>query len=265
VRLRYLLRPGWLAATALVLIFAAACFTLLAPWQFHRHAERDATNDALQASFSAAPVPLDAAPAEWRLASLRGSYLASGETLARLRTVLGEPAFEVLVPFRLTDGSVVLINRGFVRPNERSQAPDYPAPPAGIVDLVARVRADERDAERREAFTEDGRRQVYAIDSQTVARATGLAIRPGYLRLEPGSPGVLEPLPLPQLESGPYLAYALQWIAFGAMALLGWAYFSWREIRTGGALAEPRSQRKSVAQRIADEEAAERAAAEHPV
>lgn len=265
MRLRYLLRPGWLAVTALVLIFAVACFALLAPWQFRRHEERSATNDALHASFTAAPVPLDTGPGEWRLATLRGSYLPDAEAVARLRTVLGEPAFEVLTPFRLTDGSVVLVDRGFVRPDERSRASGFAAPPAGTVDLVARVRGDERDPQGREAFTEDGRRQVYAVDSQTVARAAGLTIRPGYLRLEPGSPGVLGALPLPQLESGPFLSYALQWIAFGVMALLGWTYFSWREIKPGGALARPNDQRpkrRSIAQQIAEEEAAERAAAE---
>jgi cytochrome oxidase assembly protein ShyY1 len=266
VRLRFLLRPGWLLVTAVVLIFAIACFAVLAPWQFRRHDERGATNAALAGSFTAAPVPLGPAPPpEWRLVTLSGSYLPEGETLARLRTVQGEPAFEVLTPFRLTDGSVVLVDRGYVRPDERSRPPAYPAPPAGRVDLVARIRVDEADPERREAFTEAGRRQVYAIDSGTVARATGLTIRPGYLRLEPGSPGVLGALPLPQLEAGPFLSYALQWIAFGVMALLGWAYFSWREIRPGGVLAEPRPQRtgrRSVAQQIAEEEAAERAAAD---
>ncbi|HEV2779576.1 MAG TPA: SURF1 family cytochrome oxidase biogenesis protein [Actinophytocola sp.] len=259
MRLRYLLRPGWLVVTALVLIFATACFTLLAPWQFRRHEERGATNAALQSSFAAAPAPLGTVSAEWRLVTLSGSYLPEGEALARLRTVLGEPAFEVLTPFRLTDGSVVLVDRGFVRPDQQSQIPDYPAPPAGRVDLVARLRVDETDPQHRAAFTEAGRRQVYAVDSRTVAAATGLAIRPGYLQLESGSPGVLGPLPLPPLEAGPFLSYALQWLAFGTMALLGWAYFSWREIRPGGALAQPRPERgrRSVAAQIAAEEAAE--------
>jgi cytochrome oxidase assembly protein ShyY1 len=265
VRLRFLLHPGWLMVTLVVLAFAASCFTLLAPWQFRRNAERSATNAAVRASFTAPPVPLASLPpqSEWRLAELTGSY-TGGEALARLRTVDGEPAYEVLNPFRLTDGSVVLIDRGFVRPNDTAQVPDYPAPPAGEVRLVARVRSDETDPQHRPAFsdrTNGGRRQVYAIDSQTVARADGLAIRPGYLILEPGAPGVLGPLPLPELDSGPFLSYALQWLAFGIMAILGWLYFTWREIKPGGVLAEPRPARRSVAERIAEEEAAERLAA----
>jgi cytochrome oxidase assembly protein ShyY1 len=262
--LRFLLRPGWLVVTLVVLAFATACFTLLAPWQFRRHHERSATNAAVQASFTTAPAPLGSLPpgSEWRLATVTGRYVPEGEVLARLRTVLGEPAYEVLTPFRLAGGAVVLVDRGFLRPNDTSEVGDYPAPPTGEVALTARLRSDETDPEHRDAFsdfTNGGRRQVYAVDSRTVARATGLPISPGYLQLQAGSPGVLGPLPLPELDAGPFLSYALQWIAFGTMAILGWLYFTWREIRPGGVLAEPAPRRRSVAQQIADEEAAERA------
>jgi cytochrome oxidase assembly protein ShyY1 len=261
--LRFLLHPGWLLVTLLVLAFATSCFTLLAPWQFRRNAERSATNAAVTASFTAAPARLGQLDprAEWRRATLTGSYLPAGEALARLRTVQGEPAYEVLTPFQLTDGTVVLIDRGYLRPGENSQVPAYPAAPAGRVDLVARLRVDETDPGHRPAFDNHGRREVYAVDSGTVGRAAGLAIRPGYLQLEAGSPGVLSALPLPELDSGPFLSYALQWLAFGTMAILAWIYFTWREIKPGGALAEPRPEtpkRRSVAQQIAEEEAAER-------
>jgi cytochrome oxidase assembly protein ShyY1 len=252
------------------MLFAGVCYTLLAPWQFRRHEERAATNAAIRSSFSAPPVPLadlrdPAQRSEWRLVTLTGNYLPDGEVLARLRSVRGEPAFEVLTPFRMVDGRVVLIDRGFVKPVSGVRVPEYSAPPGGQVELTARLRSDEVDPEHRPAFSDastEGRRHVYAIESQTVARATGITIEPGYLRLESGAPGVLEPLPLPDLQAGPFLSYALQWIAFATMALLALGYFSWREVKPGGALAEPASarvRRKSVAELVAEEEAAERA------
>jgi len=272
VRLRLLLRPGWLALTALVLIFAGVCFTLLAPWQFGRDDERSATNDAITRAAGAAPVRIDdllpagARPGpdtEWRTVRVTGAYLTDDEVVARLRTVLGQPAAEVLTPFRLADGTIVLVDRGFVRPVQGDRAvkvPDFAAPPRGEVTLTARLRADERDPrDRGESRGEDGRRQVYAVGSGVVARATGLAVRPGYLQLADGAPGVLGALPLPELDAGPFLSYALQWITFGAMALLAWLYFTWREIRPGGVLAVPRARRVSVAQQVAAEEARERA------
>ncbi|PWW65286.1 SURF1 family cytochrome oxidase biogenesis protein [Actinokineospora spheciospongiae] len=266
MRLRLLLRPGWLLLAFVVVVFAAACFTLLAPWQFERNAEREATNAALESSTGADPAPLDdvlpagAAPGpatEWRRVTLRGQYLTDAEAVARLRTVQGNAAFEVLTPFRLPDGSAVLVDRGYVRPVGGIRVPGFAPAPEGTVDLVARVRVDERDPQGRPAFedaTTDGHRQVYAVDSRAVADAAGLALRPGYLQLEDGSPGVLSALPLPLMEAGPFFSYALQWIAFGVMALLGLFYFTWREVKPGGALAEPRPRRLSVAEQLAEDE-----------
>jgi cytochrome oxidase assembly protein ShyY1 len=263
--LRFLLRPGWLGLTLAVVAFAVACFAVLAPWQFDRHAERKATNDAISRSFTAAPVSIEAASPddEWRTVSLTGEYLARDEVVARLRTVDGEAAFEVLTPFRLTGGAVVLVDRGYVRPvqgREELILPSYPAPPSGTRELTARLRVDERDPRERAALS-GSPPQVYAVDSRAVATVTGLAIRPGYVQLAAGSPGVLDALPLPELESGPYLSYALQWITFGVMALLAWLYFTWREIRPGGVLTEQSGshRRQSVAQQVAEEEARERA------
>jgi hypothetical protein len=86
---------------------------------------------------------------------------------------------------------------------------------------------------------------------------------------------VLNVLPQPQIDSGPFLSYALQWIVFGVMAIGGLGYFTWREIQPGGALTpEGRARRRTerdaggppkvrgrhaVAAMIAEDEARERA------
>ncbi|MBK1788982.1 SURF1 family cytochrome oxidase biogenesis protein [Prauserella cavernicola] len=276
MRWKLLLRPSWLALTAVVFIFAICCYTLLGPWQFDRHRERAAQNEAVSSSFGAQPQPLAAVlsenqtpleDAEWQRVLIRGTYLPDDEVIARLRTVQGEPAFEVLTPLQTTEGSVVLIDRGYLRPDDRTRVPGYAAPPEGEVQLEARVRMDERDPGNRDAFADsstDGELHAYSVNSQVVGRATDLDIQPGYFQLEGGQPGVLGALPLPQLQAGPYLSYALQWIAFGTMALLGWLYFTVRELRPGGALAGERTgqekvRRKSVAQILAEDEQREEA------
>lgn len=239
MRLGFLLRPSWVALTAGVLVFAVACFTLLAPWQFRRDGQRRALNDAVRASLHTPPQPVGNVPPglEWRPVTLTGSYLPEHEAVARLRTVQGKPAYEVLTPLRLDSGGLVLVDRGFVRPAARgaggrgNQVPDYAAPPGGTVTVVGRQRHDERGGDHRPALTEAGRRQVYAVSSATVAAASGLdGIRPGYVQLDQGQPGVLGALPLPQLDSGPFLSYALQWLTFGVMALAGWVLLVRREL-----------------------------------
>ncbi|GAB2760147.1 hypothetical protein GCM10027174_40860 [Salinifilum aidingensis] len=308
MRLKFLLRPGWLGTIALVVVFATLCFTVLAPWQFSRNDERQQRNDAISESFHSPPEPLrevlapgerPSARTEWQQVTVRGRYLPEHEHLGWQRTVHGEPAFEVLTPFRTTGGTVLLIDRGFVRPVNGTRAPDYAAPPRGEVALTARVRANEHDSENRPAFEHDGQRWVYAINSGTVAADTGLPLRPGYFVLGEGQPGVLSPLPLPRLESGPFFSYALQWIAFGAMAVIAIGYLVYTESRAGptgafgssarggersgsgaggsrggtsGARGAPaprasgsnrrRSKKRAVAQAIAEEERAEAERAE---
>lgn len=267
--MRFLLRPGWLALTVVVFTFAICCYTLLAPWQFRRDNEQVTQNNALTASFTAKPAPVaqllppGTKPdknTEWHLVSITGTYLPSAEVVARLRTVQGEGAYEVLTPLRATDGTVYLIDRGYVGLSSNSGVLPYAAAPGGQVTVVARVRSDETDPKNREAFADastNGKLQSYTVDSRVVAKSSGLAIRPGYFQLDVNQPGVLSPLPLPQLESGPYFSYALQWLAFGTMALLGWLYFTVRELRPGGALTTERPQRgrrKSVAEMLAEDE-----------
>ncbi|XVV04822.1 SURF1 family cytochrome oxidase biogenesis protein [Actinosynnema sp. CA-248983] len=259
MRLSFLLRPGWLALTLAVWVFAGACFALLAPWQFSRDAEREAQNNAVISSIRDEPVPVSQvlgepnAANEWRRVSLTGRYLPEGQAIARLRTVQGEAASEVLTPFKLDSGETVLVDRGYVRPVNGLKVPDLKPVPTDTVTVVAMVRTGEND--NRDAIERDGHREVYAINSAVVGRAAGLAIRPGYFQLIEGQPGLEEALPLPKLDAGPFFSYALQWIAFGAMTLAGWLYFTVREARPGGALSEPRPKRKSVAEILAEDEA----------
>jgi cytochrome oxidase assembly protein ShyY1 len=258
VRFRFLLRPGWLALTLAVWVFAGACVWMLAPWQFGRNEERVEQNDALTSAMKNEPVPVATVldqpntEVEWRRVSLTGRYLPEGEAVARLRTVQGEAAFEVLTPFALAGGPTVLVDRGYVRPVNGIRVPELTTPPTDEVTVVALVRAGESD--NRDAFAEDGRRQVYAINSAVVGRAANLDVRPGYFQLVEGQPGVEHALPLPKMDSGPFFSYALQWIAFGTMAVGGWAYFTWREVKPGGVLAEHRPRRRSVAEMLAEDD-----------
>src|SRR4051794_3674246 len=164
-----------------VLVFAFACFWLLSPWQFNRNSERQAQNNAIEASLTADPRPLNdvlgpgATPderTEWTRVTITGTYLPQNEVVARLRTVQGEPAFEVLTPLRTVDGQVVLIDRGYVRTGSQGSVEPYAAPPGGTVEVVARIRQDETDPKDRDAFADastGGKLQSYVVDSRVVA------------------------------------------------------------------------------------------------
>jgi cytochrome oxidase assembly protein ShyY1 len=231
---RFLLKPGWLLFIVGVIAFAVSCYTLLAPWQFRRNAEQQALNQAIAASYAHPPQPLNtlvppgtaASPSVvWRQATVRGHYLPGAEVLVRLRTVAGDPAFEVLTAFRTDDGRTLAIDRGYLRPDSRSQVPPYPAAPDAPGQLTGRIRPNETDDDRRPPVTMDGRTQVYAADAGQLGSVTKLTVDPGYLLLTAGQMGGLGVVPLPSTSDGPFLSYAWQWLTFGAMALFGLGYF----------------------------------------
>lgn len=231
--MRFLLKPGWIAFVLLVIGFVVACYTQLAPWQFRRNAEQQQLNHAVAASFTHPPRPLaELVPSgtpsrdvEWRQATVHGAYLPNDEVLVRLRTILGEPGFEVMTAFRTDDGRVIAVERGFVRPGQGSHVAPFPKSPAGPVALIGRIRLDESDSERRPPFLLDGRHQIYAADSRMLAQVIAQPVTSGRLVLVDDQPGVLGVMPLPASDDGPFLSYAWQWLSFGAMALFGLVYF----------------------------------------
>jgi cytochrome oxidase assembly protein ShyY1 len=235
---RFLLRPGWLAFIALVVGFAVACYTLLAPWQFGREEQREAQERAITAANATAPVPLAElvptgaevpADLEWRQVVLTGTYLPDAEAVVRLRTYAGNPAVEVLTPMRLDDGRVVAVDRGYAPVAGGQAVAAYAAPPTGTVTVTARLRPDQMDPSDRPVVRGAGPPQLYAADSRVLGRTVGTALSPGILQLNAGQPGVLAPVEVAPTvaSSAPFtnLSYALQWLTFGLIALVALGYF----------------------------------------
>lgn len=244
--LRTFLRPGWLLAAVLVAAFAAACFLILAPWQLGKNTATQHRNDLIQTAAKTAAVPLDelvpsggALPAghEWREVTLTGRYLTDKQIEVRLRVVDERPAVEVVTPFQLSGSErIVLVDRGYVRPDSAGRT-QIPAPPSGEVTLHARLRKSEATSPGKGPKVEGGTLTAYTIDTAALSAADGTPLDPFYVQLTDHQPGGLGTIDLPQLESGPYLSYGLQWLAFGIMAPLGIGYFVWAEVKHRRALA----------------------------
>lgn len=167
---------------------------------------------------------------EWTRVVLDGQYLSEAEVLLRIRPVDTSPAFQALVPFQLDSGETLLVHRGWVVPGEGNSVPEFADAPTGPISLVGHLRADEMRPNNR-PLEDGGHTQVYGINTDEISGITGLDIAPYYVQLSENQPGVLYPMPVPQLERGSHLSYGFQWIAFGIMAPLGLGYFIWAELR----------------------------------
>ncbi|OMC50414.1 hypothetical protein A5745_05080 [Mycobacterium sp. IS-2888] len=239
-RLAFLLRPGWIVLALVVIAFTYLCFMVLAPWQLGKNTRTSRENHQIEYSLNTAPVPLktllpqqdsSAPDAQWRRVTATGHYLADVAVLARLRVVEAEQAFEVLVPFVVDDGPTVLVDRGYVRPEEGSHVPPIPRPPAETVSITARLRDSEPLVQGKDPFTRDGFQQVYSINTQQVSALTKVPLAGSYLQLVENQPGGLGVIGVPRLDAGPFLSYGIQWILFGILAPIGLGYFAYSEIR----------------------------------
>ncbi|MFB9258611.1 SURF1 family cytochrome oxidase biogenesis protein [Dietzia aerolata] len=236
--LRRFLTPGWVMGVLAVILFAWACFAVLAPWQLGKSDDLDARNARLAESVEAAPAPLgevvtdpaDFAEREWRLVTLDGEWVPDAEALLRLRSVDGEPVYQVLTVFSADDGREFLVNRGHIPVGENNTVPEYEAAPAGEVEITARLRAAESG--QAEPVTVDGLPAVRIIDPVVLGETLGQPVdTDGYLQLTGEQPGSLTPAPIPSIEAGPYLSYGLQWLAFGILAPVALGYFAFAEFR----------------------------------
>jgi len=235
VSMQHLPRAGrWAIYIALAVVFAIAC-AFLSNWQFTRNQERSAQLALVAENYDAAPVALaDLFPAggrlspedEWHPVILTGTYLTDDQILVRNRPHGGTAAFEVLVPFRLDDGRVLLVDRGWVPPGKDQPVPDaIPAPPSGQATVVVRMRPGE-------ALPSSGRSapegQVPTINLGLVAEMVSADARDALERTAYGVLVSEDPTPAeapsaleaPSDDPGPHLSYAIQWILFAVMGFI---------------------------------------------
>jgi cytochrome oxidase assembly protein ShyY1 len=255
----------WGAYLALTLVFALAC-GLLSWWQWARRAEAVDEIQRVEQNYDAEPIPLvEALPGldsweaddEWTPVLLQGEYQVADELLVRNRVRGGKPGFIQLVPFRLDDGTVVVVDRGWLPVGDTADAsPDHvPAPPVGEVTVVARLRPAEPELPGRTA--PEG--QIASIDVAGIIDDLGVdGYTAAYGVLASEDPPVDDmpyPAVRPEEDEGPHLSYALQWIAFGVLAFVG-LFWAWRrELRIAALPAEEQAAARAPKRRHEDSDA----------
>jgi cytochrome oxidase assembly protein ShyY1 len=237
---RFALNRRWLGYLAFVVAFAIAC-SFLAMWQLSRREEARIEIELVESNWDRAPQSVDSVlttldafdPAsKWMPVELSGHYLADEQLLVRGRPLGGVAGFEVLVPFELDDGTVFIVNRGWLPAGNEQDEPDSaPAAPKGDVTVVARLKAGEPIVAGRSA--PDG--QIATINLPAIAETIDAPMYTGAYGLlaeEEPAPAIrpttaVKPVP----DEGPHLSYAFQWFVFGLLAFIGLAWALRQEFR----------------------------------
>lgn len=225
----------WVLAAAALLAAVSFCgFVALGIWQLERRAWKHALIQRVEQRVHAAPVA-PPAPAEWpqlsmardeyRRVRLAGHWLHEAEALVQASTELGS-GWWVVTPLRQADGTVVLVNRGYVPPQRRERGLPAVGNPAGNpaeqVVVVGLLRISEPGG----GFLRRNQPSVerwFSRDVAAIAAARGLhGVAPYFVDAQAG------PAPDPE---GPvagltvisfrdnHLVYALTWLALAAMVL----------------------------------------------
>lgn len=234
----------WAPWVALVVLFSIVT-SLLSWWQFSRREERVVRIEQVLANYDKAPIPfaeldwqLDQngqSQAEWTPVEVSGTYLPDQAVIVRNRPLSGQPGFLQLVPLQLSDGQILMVERGWLPAGSDVTKPQFnPLPQSGEHQLVVRIRAPEPDLGRQKVTGQLASINPAELSSELAS--FGEVITDRYGRLVTELPSYSEtpiPMPMPSLNEGNHLSYALQWILFGLMAFgaLIWGYRNDKRIR----------------------------------
>lgn len=232
---------GRAARVALIVAAALASlgFLALAVWQIQRLGWKVDLIDRVERQVHAEPVspPPPSAwasigkPDEYRRLRLHGRFEAR-EVLVQATTELGAGHW-VLAPLRMDDGTTLLVNRGFVPPEQR--APELHAAPNGTVELTGLLRLSEPGGgPLRRNDPAAGR--WYSRDVAGIAAQLALAgpVAPFFVD-ESADPAQPRRWPRPGLTvlrfANNHAVYAITWLALAAMAAAAAAYLVREERR----------------------------------
>ena len=223
-------------AVAAVLLFCA--FLSLGTWQVQRRAWKlDLIARVEQRVYAPAVPPpppgewsqVTAANSEYRHVQATGAFLNDSETLVQALTDLGA-GFWVLTPLRLGDGTVVLVNRGFVPPERHDRAAHGAAEATSAATVTGLLRITEPKGWflRR---NDPAKSLWYSRDVQAIAAARGLArVAPYFIDQEAsaagsGTGGEANSTPVGGLTviafRNTHLTYAITWYGLALLVVVG--------------------------------------------
>jgi cytochrome oxidase assembly protein ShyY1 len=257
---RFLLKPKWLAFHLLCLVVVAGMIWA-AFWQLRRLHEHDAfkaevTRRTEQPIAAFTDVIGTGTPSdiEWRTVRAIGTYVPGKNFEVVNLGQNGQSGHDAVNGLRLADGSVLVVNRGFVAGDT-----PLPAAPTGQVTVVGRVRRTQTASTGQQAddgsqhLTQIRRVDLGALTAQFVPSDT-TKVQPVFLdalQSTPAEPAVIVPVAFPDLNGGPpHLSYTIQWFIFSICVVVGWVFAVRKSIATRNGTAK--KKRPKVAP-IADE------------
>jgi surfeit locus 1 family protein len=236
-------RPKWIAGH-LIAVLAIVVFVIAGFWQLDRLAARRAQNELLETRSVGAPIALpppasvarDPAQYEWQLVEFEATWNTSDEVILQAQSLAGVSGHDVVTPAEV-DGSVVLVNRGWVPIDVSGPPVAEAAPTARTATVLGLLRISEERGRFGPVDAPTGRLdRISRVDVARLESQVDSPVYPMWVQLidQTPEPGFLPELrPLPEMGEGPHLSYAVQWFLFAGVVAVGYPILLRRTARQG--------------------------------
>lgn len=218
-------RRGWVVTAAAVMVVVGTA--RLGVWQLDRATQKQALQALIDARAALPPLDVQtlartadqALVQHYRGVRLEGHWVAGATIFLDNRQMRARPGFFVVTPLALDDGTVVLVQRGWVGRDarERSLLPALPLMP-GRVALQGRIAPP---PQRLYEFDTDVTGPIRQnIDLDAFAHETRLTLRPLSIQQTVGDDGggvLLRDWPSPSVDVDKNYGYAFQWFALACL------------------------------------------------
>lgn len=241
---KFLLTPKWILVT-LICFGMLPAFQALSNWQWHRLSDRQVINVQIQEQINKEPVDLSEilivgsesktvpSDIQWRKVEMTGTWMQPDQVLVRKKSLESNLGLWVVTPLRLTDGTVVMINRGWTPAADSAiDSPVVAAVPNGEIEVLGRL----RDVQNRTspAPTDLPEGQVDRIVPMEIVPSTA-TLSNAYVEMTASRPesktSEIRTLPDPEVTEGAHRSYALQWMFFEIMTVIGWIILVRNELK----------------------------------
>lgn len=264
-----------LVGVVLLLTVGLVCISL-GRWQLSRADERRTIAQSIEAGRAQPPIQLNSATPgtdliDWRSAEVQGMWAPQFTVLLDNRNLEGRPGYWVATPLINSDGSAVLVLRGWlprlIAPMSADSSTVQVAPqlslstPTGSMLVVGEMtphvprlyelKADPMlEMAPASAFAGQTQGTSNQLTPQTIeadirqlptvqnlqldvlAQATGLNLLPIVLKqTSPAPDGLVRQWAGPSIDSDTNMGYAMQWFAFAAIAMTAAGVLTWRGLK----------------------------------
>ena len=220
-------------------------FQALSNWQWHRLQDRQAANVLIQEQIDKEPVAIDELVVtvngattvpddfQWRTIEMTGVWQPENQVLVRKKSLESDLGLWVVTPLELVDGTIVMVNRGWTAAaNSAVDSPVVADVPSGTIEVLGRLREITPRTKPAPTDLPDGQVDriipLEIVDSpETLSNA--------YVEMTASRPesksSDIRTLPAPEVTEGAHRSYAIQWLFFEIMTVIGWIILVRNELK----------------------------------